>query len=375
MEFRLLGPLRVLDAGRDLTPARPKQRALVAMLLLRRGEIVAGEQIVEALWGESPPETAQTAVHGHVSALRKLLGSERIETRAPGYVLHVAADELDLARFESLIADARRQADQTDKAALLREALALWQGEPLADLRYEPFAQREIARLEELRLGALEERIESDLARGRHHELVSELEPLVATHAFRERLRGQLMLALYRCGRQADALHVLQSGRQRLVEELGIAPGPALQELERRILNQDPSLEVEPHPEAAPAEPSPAGGQPPASASTERKLATILFADVIGSTELGERLDPERLDALLSVYFETMSEVIASWGGTVEKYSTDAIVAVFGVPAAHEDDAERALRASLEMLDRLEELNGSFRERHGITLAIRIGVN
>jgi class 3 adenylate cyclase/DNA-binding winged helix-turn-helix (wHTH) protein len=371
VQFELLGPLRVVEGDRDLTPARPKQRVLLSMLLLHREQVVAGPQLIEALWGEKPPESAQTALHGHVSALRKLIGTDRIRTRPPGYVLQVSADEVDFAKFESLVARARERDDPAQRASCLLEALALWNGEPLADLRYEPFAQREIARLEELRLSALEERIDCDLALGRHHELVSELEPLVAAQPFRERLCGQLMLALYRCGRQADALHVLQSKRLKLGEELGLAPGPALQELERRILNQDPSLDVERSSERPP--PGPA--EPRMGAGAERKLATILLADVIGSTEVGERLDPERLDALLGVCFEALSEVVDSWGGTVEKHIGDAIVAVFGVPAAHENDPERALRASLELLDRLEELNGRSRERHGITLALRIGIN
>ena len=220
MRFELLGSLRVLDGGCDVTPARPKQRALLALLVLRRGEVVAGAQLIEALWGEDPPGSAQNALHGHVSALRKLLGAERIRTRPPGYLLSAAADEVDVARFESLVERARARGDPGDRSAGLRDALALWRGEPLADLRGEPFAEREIARLEELRLAALEDRIDADLAGGRHFELVAELETVVAEHVFRERLRGQLMLALYRCGRQADALHAFQSGRRTLVEQL-----------------------------------------------------------------------------------------------------------------------------------------------------------
>jgi DNA-binding SARP family transcriptional activator/pimeloyl-ACP methyl ester carboxylesterase/tetratricopeptide (TPR) repeat protein len=238
----LLGPLRVVEGDGDVTPARPKQRALLALLLLRRGEVVPGDQLIEALWGAEPPGTAQTALHGHVSSLRKLLGADRIRTRPPGYLLQVSPDEVDVGRFESLIAEARAFEDPGNRSARLRDALSLWRGPPLADLHGEPFAEREIARLEELRLAALEDRIDADLALGRHHELVAELEPLVAEHEFRERLRGQLMLALYRCGRQADALQVFQSGRRALVEQLGIDPGPALAQLELRILRQDPSL-------------------------------------------------------------------------------------------------------------------------------------
>ena len=227
-----------------MTPARPKQRAVLSLLLLRRGEVVPGDQLIEALWGAEPPGTAQTALHGHISNLRKLLGADRIRTRPPGYLLQVSPGDVDLARFESLIAEARARGDPVERSARLREALSLWRGEPLADLHGDPFAEREIARLEELRLAALEDRIDADLAIGRHHELAPELEPLVAEHVFRERLRGQLMLALYRCGRQADALHVFQSGRRALVEELGIDPGPALQQLELRILRQEAGLDL-----------------------------------------------------------------------------------------------------------------------------------
>jgi DNA-binding SARP family transcriptional activator/pimeloyl-ACP methyl ester carboxylesterase len=244
LEYELLGPLRVVEGGRDVTPPRPKQRALLAMLLLHREEVVPGAQLIEALWGEEPPGTAQTALYGHVSALRKLIGADRIRTRPPGYLLRVSAGEVDVARFESLVAQARERDDPDERSACLREALALWRGEPLAELRYEAFAEREIARLEELRLAAVEDLVDAELALGRHHELVAELEPLVAEHPFRERLRGQLMLALYRCGRQADALHGFQSGRRALVEQLGIDPGPALRQLELRILRQDPGLDL-----------------------------------------------------------------------------------------------------------------------------------
>jgi len=369
MDFRILGPLEVRDGDRAVRLRSGKQGALLALLLVNANRTLAIDRIVDELWGEDVPETAQKMVQIYVSRLRKALPDGMLHTRPPGYALVLEQEALDLHRFEQLVADARVALDEGRPEAAAEEfraALQLWRGHALAEFASEPFAQRERARLDELRLSALEERIEADLALGRHHALAPELEPLVGAHPFRERLRGQLMLALYRCGRQADALHVLQSGRHRLVEDLGITPGPALQELERRILNQDPALDVAPPTEQV---------EPRRGAAAERKLATIIVADVVGSTELGERLDPERLDALLDVYFGTLSEVVAEWGGTVEKYIGDAIVAVFGVPAAHEDDPERALRASLELLDRLEQLNRSFRERHGITLAIQIGIN
>jgi len=366
VEFSILGPLRVLDGGRDLTPGRAKQRALLAMLLLHRNQVVGSDRLVEALWGETPPASAPTALHGHVSALRKLLGAERIATHAPGYRLRVDPGELDLARFESLVAAARSVGPE-ERSTRLREALALWRGDPLADLRDESFAQRELLRLAELRVAALEDRLDADLARGHHRELVGELEALVAAHPFRERLRGQLMLALYRCGRQADALHAFQDARRALVEELGIEPGPALQQLQRQILDQDPWLDPQP--------PAPAGAPERVELGEERKLATILLAGVDASTAPGERPGPERLRALLRTWVEAMSEVVTTWGGTLERHVGDTVMAVFGVPAVREDDAERALRTGLEMLERLEALNHELQARHGVVLAMRIGVD
>jgi YVTN family beta-propeller protein len=242
VEFRILGPLEVVADGRDVTPVRHKQRALLALLLLRANHVVASGELLEGLWGEIQPGSAPTALHGHVSALRKLLGSEAIETRAPGYLLRLSPGQLDLERFDGLVAEARADDDPDRKAELLRSALALFRGEPLSDLRYEDFAREEAARITERRLSALEECFEAELALGRHGALIAELQALVAHDPLRERLRGQLMLALYRAGRQASALQVYQDGRHTLAEELGIDPGPSLQELERRILTQDPRL-------------------------------------------------------------------------------------------------------------------------------------
>jgi DNA-binding SARP family transcriptional activator len=244
MEFRVLGPLEVVEDGRELSLGGTKQRALLANLLLRANQVVSSERLIDELWGESPPATAAKAIQVYVSNLRKQLG-ERLLTRSPGYVLQVDPDEFDLARFEELLDKARKAAPHA-AAESLRSALALWRGPALADLAYESFAQTDIARLEELRLAAWEERVEADLAVGRHAELVPELESLVARHPLRERLRSQLMLALYRSGRQAEALKVYQDARQTLTEELGLEPSPALQRLERAILAQDPALEPEP---------------------------------------------------------------------------------------------------------------------------------
>jgi DNA-binding SARP family transcriptional activator len=234
MEFRILGPLEVLDGDEQVPLGRGRQRALLALLLTRANQVLSLDRLVDELWGAAPPKAAANTVQYYVSRLRKALGSERILTRPSGYSISVEPGELDLARFEQLAAAGGRDA--------LREALALWRGPPLADFAFEPFAQPTIARLEELRLAALEQRVEADLAGGGQTELVAELEALVAEHPLRERFRVQLMLALYRAGRQAEALEAYQAARRALVDELGIEPSPALQELERSILRQEASL-------------------------------------------------------------------------------------------------------------------------------------
>jgi class 3 adenylate cyclase/tetratricopeptide (TPR) repeat protein len=352
VDFRILGPLEVIDRGRDLTPARAKQRSLLAVLLLHANQVVARDQLIDALWGEAPPVSASSALHGHISALRKVLGSTRIETRPPGYVLQLSGDELDLTRFESLMAEARAALDVEARARGLRAALDLWRGLPLAEFRYEPFAEAEVGRLEELRISALEERIATDLEQGHHMMVVPELERLVVEHPFRERLRGQLMLALYGSGRQADALHSFQQARTVLVEELGIHPGAALQQLEQQILNQDPSLLP-----AAAEEETTVPPVAPGAPAEERKVVTVLFVDLVDFVRRGERLDPEDLRSLLAPYSARLRAEIERFGGAVEKFIGDAVMAVFGAPVAHEDDAERAVRAGLRILEAIDDLN------------------
>jgi DNA-binding SARP family transcriptional activator len=243
MEFRILGPLEVLEGGRPVALGGSKQRALLAILLLHAPDVVSRDRLIDELWGASPPDTAPNALQVYVSQLRKILGRETIVTRARGYSMQVAGGELDLDRFERLVGDARAQ-DPAEAAETLREALALWRGTPLAEFDSVAFASSERARLAEQRLTALEQRIEADLTLGRHAAVVPELEGLVREHPLRERLRGQLMRALYRCGRQADALEVYRSLRRLLDEELGLEPDDALQRLEKAILNHDPSLEA-----------------------------------------------------------------------------------------------------------------------------------
>jgi DNA-binding SARP family transcriptional activator len=247
LEFRILGPVEAVDEAGPVTIGGQKQRALLGLLLLHAGEAVATDRIVDELWGEQPPKTATTSLQNFVSQLRRLLGPDVLVTKPPGYLLRVEPDGLDAARFERLLTEARR-AEPDERARKLRDALALWRGPPLADLAYETFAQGEIRRLEELRLDALEERIDADLELGQAGELVGELETLVEQHRTRERLRGQLMLALYRSGRQAEALQAYLDARRALVDELGIEPSPALQQLYRSILRQETALEAAPPP-------------------------------------------------------------------------------------------------------------------------------
>jgi len=239
VEFRLLGSLEVVTDDGAFGVEAHKPRALLALLLLHANEIVPAERLIESLWDGSPPASAMKLLQTYVSQLRKELGPERIVTRAPGYLVSVAPGELDVERFESL------------RASRPHEAFALWRGAPLADFEYESWAQPEIARLAEARLGTLEERLDLDLARGRHAELIAELEALVDANPLREHLRGQLMLALYRCGRQAEALATYREARRLLVDELGIEPSASLQRLERAVLRQDPALEVTPQAHAA----------------------------------------------------------------------------------------------------------------------------
>ena len=245
MDFRLLGPLEALEDGRSLPLGGAQQRALLALLLLHADQVVSRDRLIDELWGEAPPATAGKIVQVYVSRLRKQLGEARLLTRAPGYVLRADPAELDLGRFECLVAEARR-ADTETAAEKLRAALALWRGPPLADLAFERFAQAEIVRLEELRWAALELRIDADLAAGRATELIGELEALIAEHPLRERLRAQLMLALYRCARQAEALEAYRRARRDLADGLGLEPGDELRRLQQAILRQDPELDLAP---------------------------------------------------------------------------------------------------------------------------------
>jgi DNA-binding NarL/FixJ family response regulator/DNA-binding SARP family transcriptional activator len=250
VEYRILGPLEVVDEGEPVPLGRLKERLVLAVLLLHANEFVSRERLIDELWGESPPTTARKAVNVYVSQLRKALardGVDPIATADGGYRLEVDSDELDLAHMQQLLETARERAaaGKLDAASeLLRDALALWRGPTLAGLLLESRGRDEVAQLDELRLTALMDRIDCDLALARHEDVLGELQLLVREHPLQERLRAQQMLALYRAGRQADALEAYQEARDVLVEELGIDPSPALQRLQKGILIQDPALEL-----------------------------------------------------------------------------------------------------------------------------------
>jgi DNA-binding SARP family transcriptional activator len=244
LDFRILGPVEVWDDEAQLQLGGPKQRAVLALLLLDAGRVVSTDRLIDALWGEQPPATAATSLQNFISQLRKVVGADVLVTKPPGYRLQLEPEQLDLERFRRLV-EGSRQEGATERAAKLREALGLWRGPALADLAFESFALGASARLEELRLAALEERIEAELESGRHGDLVGELEALAREHPLREQLRRSLMLALYRSGRQAEALQVYHDARRALVDELGIEPSAALQQLHGAMLRHDPQLELD----------------------------------------------------------------------------------------------------------------------------------
>ena len=275
-DFRLLGPLEVSDETGPLLLGGTKQRAVLALLLLEPGRIVSVDRLIDALWGEHPPRTANTSLQNFISQLRKTLGADVLETKPPGYRLRVRPGELDLDRFR-VIVETARTAEPQARAEKLRHALALWRGPALADLAYEQFAQPHIAHLEELRLATLEDRVDADLALGSRAELIGELEGLVDEFPMRERLRGQYMLALYRAGRQAEALQAYAEGRRLLVDQLGIEPSRELQQLHGAILRQEEGLQAP-------------GTAPPAEGHFEQVLEALLGGRLVAvlGAEIGD---------------------------------------------------------------------------------------
>ncbi len=354
MEFRILGPMEVRDGARSIEVPGGRARALLAMLVLHAGDVVPAERLIDELWGELPPPTAGTIVQMHVLKLRKILepGREAIGhpallvTQGSGYRLAIDPGSVDAVRFKQILDQAYgRQSEQ--RAERLAEALALWRGPALADFIYQPFAQSTIASLEELRLAALEARIEADLDVGREQGLAAELDELVREHPFRERLRALQMRALYRMGRQADALAAYRAARELLVEELGVEPGPELRQLEASILRHDPSLREW----TTGRERTTAGGW----LGHERRRVTVVGIELVPTTD--ENLDPEVLAAASSRAGAAAAGVLHAHGARVEPVVGGLMIGFLGFPTAREDDAVRAVRAAVEVRDCVESIN------------------
>jgi predicted ATPase/DNA-binding SARP family transcriptional activator len=361
IEFRTLGELEVWDEGRPLALRGAVQRSVLALLLVHANVAVRVEEIVDELWGEAAPPTATKMVQNAVSKLRKGGLAAALATRAGGYVLQVDPDGVDAFRFQRLLQQAREAlaaGSPTTTEELLAEANALWRGPPFADLATEQFLQLEIARLEELQLEAAECAIEAGFALGRHQQLTQTLEGLVAQHPFRETLRQQLMLSLYRSGRQAEALAAYQAARSYLRDELGLEPSPSLQRLEQAILVQDPALDPETQ------------SSPAVAAHALRKTLTVVHADL---ARRGRALDPEALRALSSRVEEALRAAVAAHGGTVSSATGVSFVAVFGLPTLAEDDTLRAARAVLEARSALAGLGEEWDARYVLRIGVATG--
>jgi predicted ATPase/DNA-binding SARP family transcriptional activator len=352
MDFRVLGPVEVAEGDRVVPLGGAKPRALLATLLLHANEVVSVDRLTDVLWGEHPPDRATNALQVYVSQLRKAIGGDVVKRRGTGYVAEVERGDLDLARFEDLVAEARRL-PPAEASERLRSALALWRGEPDVDA----------ARLEELRIAALEDRIDADLALGRQSEVVAELQALVAAEPLRERPRAQLMLALYRSGRQADALAEYARARETLVEELGVDPGPELQRLQHAILEQDPALAGPVRPAATesrlPVPPTPLVGRERELTEAAQlfrsgiRLVTLTGPGGIGKTrlalELARQLEPELPDGAVLVRLATVLD---------PALVPDAFAQAVGVPDADADALRDHLRSRslLVLLDNFEQL-------------------
>jgi DNA-binding SARP family transcriptional activator len=331
MEFRLLGPLEVLVEGEPLLLGGQKQRGILALLLLQPNHVVSTDRLIDELWGERPPKTVEAYVQNCVWRLRQVLGHDLIETHPPGYLLRVDLERVDALRFERAL-EVAPSLGPPERVSALREALSLWRGEPLADLAFEGFAGIEIARLDELRLIALELRIDAELELGRHDTVLAEIEALGKRHPSRERLRYLQMLALYRAGRQLDALHVYQEARLELIEQYGLEPGEKLRALERMIISHDPSLRIV----------SAAAGKHTVREQQRNVVGLLIELAVSG---LAEHVARDRTAAS----WTEIALIIERHGGVLQQSSPDDAIAVFGAPRSHDDDAMRALRAAVEI--------------------------
>ena len=331
MLVRILGPVDAVDGDRVVALRRRMQRAVLAILALHAGRTVSSEAIVDAVWGERPPTHAHDSLHNYVHQLRSALGTDRIATlkQPAGYRLDT---QVDLDQFEAATEAALAADDGAQRARLLREALALWRGPPLDDVGDTPFAVLEAPRLEDLRTGARRHLAAAELAAGRHSQVVDEIDALAAEQMYDEQIWEQLMLAYYRAGRHAEALTAFKRA-ERALDEIGLEPSPELRERQRQILTHDPALLL---PQAVPA-----------AAASVRKTVTVMIAAPAEAS--GSDVDPERLRTLADRSFGEARAVVERHGGAIERLPDGSLIAVHGVPTAHEDDALRAVRAALEL--------------------------
>jgi len=330
MEFLVLGPLEARSARESVALGGPRQRAVLADLLVHAGAVVSTDTLIDDLWAGTPPPTAEAVVQNAVMKLRRALGRDVIETRAPGYVLAVDPGAIDAGRFERLVRDAK-PLPAAERSAALRDALALWRGDAFADLAFESFLQDEIARLDELRLTTLEDRLEAELELGHHDAVVPEASALRDRNPARERLCRLLMLALHRAGRQQEALDAYEALRRTLDERFGLEPAPETRALQRMILDQDPAIAV--------------GEKPPASIGAVRRPIALLLVELL----LDEDLELEAAGSILDDARRSLQEVVARHGGSLTSESGVELVAAFGADAAHEDDVLRAARSGVEL--------------------------
>ncbi|MEU7384800.1 MULTISPECIES: BTAD domain-containing putative transcriptional regulator [unclassified Streptomyces] len=376
MRFNLLGPLEVVHNGTAIPLGGLHRRAILGFLLLHENRVVSTSQLIEALWRDDPPPTARKIIHNAVAGLRTTLSaadSENLITQAPGYLLRLEPDWLDLLRFQSLTkrGSAELARGAWERAiAVLEEALALWRGPVLADLVESGIDWPHLTAVSNARLAALEECTEAQLAVGRHYQVVAQLEPIALTGPPRERLCAQLMLALYRCGRQADALSVYRHTRDQLVEKLGLDPGRQLQDLERAILAHDPSLALAPADRGMPPQLCSHGDSPappaktaaPSTTVTERKFVSVLLVDAPLNTQADD--DPEVVGTARREVVGTVIAEAERRGGIAHSSVGSVHMALFGVPNTREDDAEQAVRTALGIRESLctnEALSGWYR--------------
>jgi DNA-binding SARP family transcriptional activator len=356
MEFLILGSTEVVAGGRHVQLPSGRARALLVLLALDAGRPIAAERLIDELWGEHPPPTAATVVQGLVSRLRKTLEPNRpkgspaeiLETLGSGYRLAIDPSAVDAHKFTRLLDEARVASPEVCHAKL-SIALGLWRGPALLDFAYEPFAQRAIAALEEARREAIELLFASELDLGRDAALVGDLEAAIAAHPFRERLRGFFMVALYRAGRQTEALDAYRAARTFLLEEMGLEPGPALRELQEAILRQDPALEFKGSTSKT------RSGHSSSWLPHERRQVTVVVVDV--APDADQDIDAETVTGAGSRATALAAEVLRGYGGRVESYPGERLVGFFGFPIAHEDDALRAVNAALHLRTAVLRLN------------------